>query len=326
MDALKTANPTLAIKNWYGPTETTTYSSIIDLSSEFIPAIGVALAHEEIRVCNARLQEVPDGIEGELIIGGEGVALGYLNASGGFYTKDGTQYYRTGDFGSISNGLIYLKGRTDRQVKRLGQRFELGEVEAGILKTFIQVSRVRYLVENHRFILFIEHPNTTHSIAEFKEFLLQKFPAYMRPDHILLIAAFPLSWSSSALFCPGISFIKGFGVFGLFARVGFAALQVASSFALSPVCFTNGFGAEGATFAMIPSIKKDLTGRIAGMAGAYGNVGAVAYLFILTQVDYKSFFFILSVGAAISVVACYFLLKEPKGSFGEEDETELEVA
>jgi nitrate/nitrite transporter NarK len=76
-------------------------------------------------------------------------------------------------------------------------------------------------------------------------------------------------------------------------------------------------GAEGATFAMIPSIKKDLTGRIAGMAGAYGNVGAVAYLFILTQVDYKSFFFILSVGAAISVVACYFLLKEPKGSFGE---------
>ena len=81
-------------------------------------------------------------------------------------------------------------------------------------------------------------------------------------------------------------------------------------------------GAEGATFAMIPSIKKELTGRIAGMAGAYGNVGAVAYLFILTQVDYKTFFFILSMGAAISVVACFFLLKEPKGSFGEE-ETEV---
>lgn len=188
---LKTANPTLAIKNWYGPTETTTYSSIIDLSSEFIPSIGVALSHEEIRVCNARLQEVPDGIEGELIIGGEGVALGYLNASGGFYIHDGKQYYRTGDFGSKSNGLLYLKGRTDRQVKRLGQRFELGEVEAGILKTFIQVSRVRYIAENHRFFLFIEHPATTQSTAEFKEFLFQKFPAYMRPDHILLLAEFP---------------------------------------------------------------------------------------------------------------------------------------
>lgn len=79
-------------------------------------------------------------------------------------------------------------------------------------------------------------------------------------------------------------------------------------------------GAEGATFAMIPSIKKELTGRIAGMAGAYGNVGAVTYLFILTQVDYKTFFFILSIGAGISVIVCYILLKEPKGAFGEEPE------
>lgn len=79
-------------------------------------------------------------------------------------------------------------------------------------------------------------------------------------------------------------------------------------------------GAEGATFAMIPTIKKELTGRIAGMAGAYGNVGAVTYLFILTLVDYRTFFFILAAGAAVSVLACYFLLSEPKNSFGEEDE------
>lgn len=85
-------------------------------------------------------------------------------------------------------------------------------------------------------------------------------------------------------------------------------------------------GAEGATFAMIPSIKKELTGRIAGMAGAYGNVGAVTYLFILTQVDYKTFFFILSIGAGISVIACFFLLTEPKGSFGEEEEENSEAA
>lgn len=77
-------------------------------------------------------------------------------------------------------------------------------------------------------------------------------------------------------------------------------------------------GAEGATFAMIPSIKKELTGRIAGMAGAYGNVGAVFYLFILTLVDYKTFFFILAFGAGISVFACYFMLKEPEGSFEDE--------
>ena len=82
-------------------------------------------------------------------------------------------------------------------------------------------------------------------------------------------------------------------------------------------------GAEGATFAMIPSIKKELTGRIAGMAGAYGNVGAVTYLFILAQVDSKTFFFILSTGAAISVLACLFLLKEPKGAFGDVEEAKI---
>ncbi|MCP4440415.1 MAG: MFS transporter [Aureispira sp.] len=76
-------------------------------------------------------------------------------------------------------------------------------------------------------------------------------------------------------------------------------------------------GAEGATFAMIPSIKADMTGRIAGMAGAYGNVGAVTYLFILSMVDAKTFFFILSGGALISFIVCFFTLKEPEGAFGE---------
>ncbi len=77
-------------------------------------------------------------------------------------------------------------------------------------------------------------------------------------------------------------------------------------------------GAEGATFAMIPSIKKELTGRIAGMAGAYGNVGAVTYLFILSMVDSKTFFFILAGGALVSFIWCFIALKEPEGAFGEE--------
>ena len=77
-------------------------------------------------------------------------------------------------------------------------------------------------------------------------------------------------------------------------------------------------GAEGATFAMIPAIKKDMTGRIAGMAGAYGNVGAVTYLYILSMVDSKTFFFILAAGALISFLYCAVALKEPKGAFGDE--------
>lgn len=76
-------------------------------------------------------------------------------------------------------------------------------------------------------------------------------------------------------------------------------------------------GAEGATFAMIPAIKKDMTGRIAGMAGAYGNVGAVSYLFVLSLVDSKTFFFILAGGAFFSLLYCSFALKEPKDAFGK---------
>ncbi len=74
-------------------------------------------------------------------------------------------------------------------------------------------------------------------------------------------------------------------------------------------------GAEGATFAMIPTIKRDLTGRIAGMAGAYGNVGAVTYLFLYTFMDDKTFLYVLSVGAFLSLIYTAFALDEPEGAF-----------
>lgn len=77
-------------------------------------------------------------------------------------------------------------------------------------------------------------------------------------------------------------------------------------------------GAEGATFAMIPSIKKDMTGRIAGMAGAFGNVGAVTYLFLYNFMDDKTFLYMLSGGALISLVYCSLMLKEPKDAFVDE--------
>ncbi len=77
-------------------------------------------------------------------------------------------------------------------------------------------------------------------------------------------------------------------------------------------------GAEGATFAIIPMIKKEQTGQIAGMAGAYGNVGAVIYLVIYSQVDDKTFFYIIAACAFASFLYCWVALKEPKGSFADE--------
>ncbi len=84
-------------------------------------------------------------------------------------------------------------------------------------------------------------------------------------------------------------------------------------------------GAEGATFAIIPMVNRRMTGQIAGMAGAYGNVGAVIYLVLFSLVDARTFFFILAAGAAVSFAMTWWLLEEPKGSFsasfdGDSDE------
>jgi len=73
---------------------------------------------------------------------------------------------------------------------------------------------------------------------------------------------------------------------------------------------------EGAVFAIVPLIKRRMTGQIAGMAGAYGNVGAVTYLTILSLVDYSTFFMIIGVSAAV-VFFIAMLLSEPKGKISE---------
>ncbi|MBL4826298.1 MAG: NarK family nitrate/nitrite MFS transporter [Spongiibacteraceae bacterium] len=73
---------------------------------------------------------------------------------------------------------------------------------------------------------------------------------------------------------------------------------------------------EGAVFAAVPLIKRRLTGQIAGMTGAYGNVGAVCYLTVLSFVSYSDFFWVISVSAFVGLLML-FLMKEPKGSMAE---------
>ncbi|WP_290794823.1 MFS transporter [Halomonas sp.] len=90
--------------------------------------------------------------------------------------------------------------------------------------------------------------------------------------------------------------------------------------AIAITIFTSFFvqGSEGATFGIIPSIKRRITGQIAGMAGAYGNVGAVVYLTIFTFVTPTQFFYILAAGAFFSWIVCFIWLKEPESGFADE--------
>ena len=96
---------------------------------------------------------------------------------------------------------------------------------------------------------------------------------------------------------------------------------------------------EGATFALVPLVKRRVTGQVAGLVGAYGNVGAVTYLTIFSLLPMwmggggeptpeviaasnSAFFQILGVAGLIVAFFCFFFLKEPKGSFAELHEGE----
>lgn len=106
----------------------------------------------------------------------------------------------------------------------------------------------------------------------------------------------------------------GFALMGLMNST--LPLYIAVAITILSSVFVQG--AEGATFGILPSIKRRLTGQISGMAGAYGNVGAVCYLTLYTFVTPSQFFFIIAAGALLSFIACLFWLKEPEGAFAEE--------
>src|SRR5260221_14793728 len=125
----------------YGPTETTVWSGTYQLPSEpgRVP-VGRPIANTEIYILDHNLLPVPVGIAGELMIGGAGVARGYLGRPeltaqrfirDPFNRNGAKRLYRTGDLARyLADGAIEILGRMDHQVKIRGHRIELGEIEA----------------------------------------------------------------------------------------------------------------------------------------------------------------------------------------------------
>lgn len=117
-----------------------------------------------------------------------------------------------------------------------------------------------------------------------------------------------------------VMLIYMFGIAAGFAAMGLmnGAWPVWIATAVTVACSMFVQGAEGATFAIVPMIKRRLTGQVSGMAGAYGNVGAVAYLTLLSFVDSNNFFFVIAAGAAGSFLFCLLFLKEPQSAFADD--------
>ncbi|MCX6572011.1 MAG: amino acid adenylation domain-containing protein [Candidatus Aminicenantes bacterium] len=211
LQSFRNLSEKIRILNAYGPTEVTYGATAFDFKSSTDPdrfaPIGVPFPNYEVFIVDARLEPVPVGIAGELLIGGVGLARGYLNQPEltaqkfiphPFKDEPGSLLYKTGDLCRfLPDGNIEFLGRLDHQVKVRGYRIELGEIEAFLLK-HPGVKKAFALARedkpgNKRLVAYIvtnQKPNPT--ISELRNFLKNKLPDYMVPSAFVILDSLPL--------------------------------------------------------------------------------------------------------------------------------------
>ncbi|POP77819.1 syringopeptin non-ribosomal peptide synthetase SypA [Pseudomonas syringae pv. syringae] len=196
--------------NGYGPTEATTFSTTYEITAADhggIP-IGRPIANSQVYVLDALRQPVAMGVPGELYIGGQGVAKGYLNrdelsatqfVANPFSEHDDALMYRTGDLGRWrADGNLEYLGRNDGQVKIRGFRIELSEIET-VLATHPAVQEVVLLARQDsgekRLVAYftLREPQQTLEIETLRSHLQARLPDYMVPAAYVRLDALPLT-------------------------------------------------------------------------------------------------------------------------------------
>jgi amino acid adenylation domain-containing protein len=191
--------------NLYGPTETTVWSTACRITKvDAGVAIGRPIANTRCYVVDEALRPVPVGAAGELVIAGEGLAAGYLNAPDLTRARYpdasppiGERVYRTGDVVRWrADGSLEFYKRLDDQVKVRGFRIELGEVEAALRREpsieDCAVSAQDYGVADHRLVAHILfRPGEVMTSSELRVALREVLPAYMVPQHFEEIEGIP---------------------------------------------------------------------------------------------------------------------------------------
>jgi amino acid adenylation domain-containing protein len=192
--------------NLYGPTETNvcTYHEIPDAIEESRTQpfpIGRCCEQFTSRVVDENGVDVARGAEGELVMAGPGVMVGYWNlperTTQSFFVDDsGAQWYRTGDLVTEdAQGVFTYVGRRDRMVKRRGYRIELGEVESGLYKhPDVKEAAVVALKDADggiRLKAFLSSTGQPLSVIGLKQFCAQVLPAYMSPDVFAFVDMLP---------------------------------------------------------------------------------------------------------------------------------------
>ncbi|MNW26219.1 Linear gramicidin synthase subunit D [compost metagenome] len=202
--------------NHYGPTESTVVAtagvvSTADASSNVpshLPNIGHPIANTQVYLLDAQGELVPDGVAGELHVGGDGLALGYLHhpelTNERFIANPfqlGTKLYRTGDLARfMPDGSLDFIGRTDDQVKVRGYRIELGEVEKA-MTDYADVQEAVALVKeiragDQRLIAYVTPAvgvEASRLASELRTSMKERLPDYMVPSVIMVLEQLPVT-------------------------------------------------------------------------------------------------------------------------------------
>ena len=211
VERLRVAAPTCRILNHYGPTETTVGTSTFEIGtapplSPTVP-IGRPLPRARAYVVDQNLRLLPIGVPGELCIGGDGVASGYLAQPeqtqerflpDPFADESAARLYRTGDrVRALGDGNIEFLGRIDDQVKIRGYRVEPGEIQS-VLATHSAVRQCAVVArpsgDDHELVAYVV-PQGDASPDELRAFLAESLPAYMVPARFVWLSALPLTAS-----------------------------------------------------------------------------------------------------------------------------------
>jgi amino acid adenylation domain-containing protein len=200
------------LHNHYGPTESHVVTAFILTGSPSnwpaLPPIGRPIANVEIYLLDSQMQPVPEGVPGELYIGGIPLARGYLNRPdltqerfipNPFSDLSEARLYKTGDLARYNReGNIEFLGRSDDQVKIRGFRIELGEIESVLSQCpYVQASVVIVREDStgdKRLVVYIvPQLEVTPTISEVRQFLKAKLPDYMVPSTFIILDALPLT-------------------------------------------------------------------------------------------------------------------------------------
>jgi amino acid adenylation domain-containing protein len=199
--------------NNYGPTECTVVASSGFVSpgesTSALPSIGRPIANTEIYILDGEMKEMAVGMDGEIFIGGAGLARGYLNhpeltaerfvANPFCETLDTSRLYKTGDLGRyLPDGRIAFVGRSDQQIKIRGYRIEPNEIVAA-LDNHPDVLQSQVIAtaggNNNKSLVAYIVPKAGSQLSahDLRAFLIKNLPEYMVPSQFVRLEALPLT-------------------------------------------------------------------------------------------------------------------------------------